>query len=249
MTLTPTDVFLWGALPYLAVGLLITGTVWRFRYDRFGWTTRSSELYESRLLRVGSPLFHCGLLLVVAGHVIGLLIPESWTDAAGLGEDGYHIMALTLGIAAGVMTLGGIALLIWRRRTRGPVFLATTRNDKLMYVVLVAALVTGLLTTFLNASGTGAAGDYDYRGSVSPWVRSLFLLAPEADLMADAPLAYRAHALVAFALIAVFPYTRLVHAFSAPVGYLFRPYMVYRSRAATAGDPGRRATTRAGAPR
>ncbi len=83
------DVVLWGVLPYLVVVTFVGGLIWRYRYDQFGWTTRSSQLYESRLLRIGSPLFHFGLLFVIIGHVVGLLIPESWTDAIGVTEDMY----------------------------------------------------------------------------------------------------------------------------------------------------------------
>ena len=56
------NTILWGVLPYLMLALLVGGTIWRYRYDKFGWTTRSSQLYESRLLRIGSPLFHFGIL-------------------------------------------------------------------------------------------------------------------------------------------------------------------------------------------
>ena len=70
--------------------ILVGGTIWRWRYDQFGWTTRSSQLYESRLLRLGSPLFHFGILVALIGHIIGLLVPESWTDAAGLSEHAYQ---------------------------------------------------------------------------------------------------------------------------------------------------------------
>ena len=66
--------------------MLVGGTIWRYRYDKFGWTTRSSQLYESRLLRIGSPLFHFGILVVIVGHIGGLVIPESWTEAVGLTE-------------------------------------------------------------------------------------------------------------------------------------------------------------------
>lgn len=219
---------LWVVLPYLAVVILIAGTVWRWRYDRFGWTTRSSQLYESRLLRVGSPLFHFGLLFVLVGHLTGLVVPEGWTDALGVSETMYHVMAIGLGSIAGLATLIGVAILIYRRRSHGPVFLATTRNDKSMYVVLVAALIAGLATTLLaNAIG----GGYDYRTTVAVWFRGVFWLHPRADLMASAPLGFRLHTLIGLLLIAVFPYTRLIHAFAAPVGYLFRPYIVYRSRA------------------
>ncbi|HET6359906.1 respiratory nitrate reductase subunit gamma, partial [Streptomyces sp.] len=145
------DVLLWGVLPYVTIVILVGGTVWRYRYDQFGWTTRSSELYESRLLRIGSPLFHFGILVVVIGHVIGLVIPQSWTSAAGLSEGAYHVQALVLGGVAGFATLTGVVILIYRRRTTGPVFMATTRNDKGMYVVLLAAIVAGLATTVLGA--------------------------------------------------------------------------------------------------
>ena len=101
------DVLLWGVLPYVMVAVLVGGTIWRYRYDKFGWTTRSSELYESRLLRIGSPLFHFGLLVVIVGHVIGLIIPKSWTDAIGLSQEAYHAQALLLGGIAGFSTLAG----------------------------------------------------------------------------------------------------------------------------------------------
>ncbi|MCE3554087.1 respiratory nitrate reductase subunit gamma [Pseudonocardia sp. RS11V-5] len=223
------DVLLWGVLPYVMVAVLVVGTIWRYRYDKFGWTTRSSELYESRLLRIGSPLFHFGLLVVIIGHVIGLLIPQSWTSAAGLSPTAYHVQALALGGIAGFCTLVGIGILIYRRRTTGPVFSATTRNDKSMYVVLVAALVAGLATTLLGVVG-GESGNY--RESVSPWFRSLFVLQPDIASMAGAGLAFHIHTLIGMVLFAIWPFTRLVHAFTAPLGYLFRPYVVYRSRTA-----------------
>ncbi|SDT44208.1 respiratory nitrate reductase subunit gamma [Microlunatus soli] len=232
------NLFLWGILPYLMMVVLIGGTIWRYRYDKFGWTTRSSQLYESRLLRWASPMFHFGILVVIGGHLGGLVIPESWTSAIGLSEEGYHIIALGLGTVAGICTLAGISILIYRRRTTGPVFMATTKNDKTMYVVLVAALVVGLFTTLFHG-GLGGGEAHNYRESVSPWFRSLFILQPKIGSMAAAPLAFHIHTLVGMLLFAIFPFTRLVHAFTAPVHYLFRPYIVYRSR--DAGPTGSRA--------
>ena len=78
---TEMSTFLWVIVPYLCLATFVVGHVWRYRYDKFGWTTRSSQLYEDRLLRLGSPLFHFGMLGVVGGHVIGLLVPRSWTAA------------------------------------------------------------------------------------------------------------------------------------------------------------------------
>jgi nitrate reductase gamma subunit len=232
------DVMLWGVLPYVVIAILIVGTIWRWRYDQFGWTTRSSQLYESRLLRLGSPLFHFGILVVLFGHIIGLLVPKSWTDAVGVSQEIYHAQALALGGIAGLCTLAGVTILVYRRRTTGPVFSATTRNDKAMYLVLVAAILAGLTATLL---GSGVAGEaQNYRLTVSPWFRSILYLRPDVDAMARAGTAFHIHALIGMLLFASWPFTRLVHAFSAPVGYLFRPYIVYRRRTSTAGTPSSR---------
>jgi nitrate reductase gamma subunit len=242
--MTGLGVLLWGVLPYLVVLVLVGGTVWRYRYDKFGWTTRSSELYESRLLRIGSPLFHFGLLVVIVGHVIGLLVPKSWTEAVGVSQDAYHVQALVLGAIAGFSTLVGVGILVYRRRTTGPVFRATTANDKLMYLVLVAAIVTGLATTLL---GAGGGEEHDYRLTVAPWFRSLFVLQPDVAAMSASGLGFQLHTLIGMALFALWPFTRLVHAFTAPIGYLFRPYVVYRSRTpGAASRPARRGWERAG---
>ncbi|MFF4501789.1 respiratory nitrate reductase subunit gamma [Streptomyces sp. NPDC001401] len=220
---------LWGVLPYVALTLLVAGLIWRYRYDKYGWTTRSSQMYESKLLNIASPAFHYGILFVLAGHLVGLFVPKSWTDSIGVGEHTYHLFSLYGGTAAGVLALAGILLLVHRRRTHAPVFRATTVNDKLMYAVLLAAIAMGMAAKLTHASGDG----YNYRETIAPWARSLFTLQPKTDLMEGVPVLYRVHATIGMALIALVPYTRLVHMFSAPVQYLLRPYVVYRSR-----DPG-----------
>ncbi|NUR85980.1 MAG: respiratory nitrate reductase subunit gamma [Nonomuraea sp.] len=217
---------LWVVAPYVTLVVLVGGLIWRHRYDKFGWTTRSSQLYEGRLLRLASPVFHYGLLVVIAGHAIGLLIPESWTRALGLSDHAYHLGALVLGGIAGLCVLGGLALLIYRRRSTGPVFLATTANDKLMYAVLGLAVLLGLTATVSGVLPDQA----DYRETVSPWFRGIFVLQPDAEAMSGATTIFKIHVLVGMFLFAIFPFTRLVHALSAPIGYLFRPYLVYRSR-------------------
>ena len=220
------DTLLWVAVPYICLAVFAVGHFWRYRYDKFGWTTRSSQLYESRLLRLGSPLFHFGLLFVVGGHVMGLGVPASWTEKAGISEDMYHATAVGSGSIAGFCTLVGMAILIYRRRTVGPVFSATTKMDKAMYLVLATVIVLGLVNTVI----ANLVGHYDYRQGVSVWFRGIFLFQPKPELMVDAPFGFQAHAMVAMLLFALWPFTRLVHVFSAPLGYLTRPYIVYRSR-------------------
>ncbi len=221
--------FWWVIVPYLCLATFAVGHLWRYRYDKFGWTTRSSQLYEDRLLRLGSPLFHFGMLGVVGGHVIGLLVPRSWTEAVGIDDHLYHLVAVIGGIAAGVMALVGLAILVYRRRTVGPVFSATTPMDKVMYAVLGVVIALGMWNT-VAGSVFALGGEYNYREGVSVWYRSFLAFSPQPELMADAPIGFQLHALAAFALFALWPFTRLVHVFSAPVGYLTRPYIVYRSR-------------------
>ena len=115
------------------------------------------------------------------------------------------------------------------RRTVGPVFSATTVMDKVMYAFLAAAIVLGMWNTIAGSILT-IGGEYNYRGGVSVWYRSFLAFQPDASLMGRAPLGFQLHALVAFSLFALWPFTRLVHAFTAPLHYLFRPYIVYRSR-------------------
>ncbi len=230
VNVTIGEILLWGALPYVSFVLFVGGLIWRYRYDKFGWTTRSSELYERRLLRLGSPLFHFGLIFVILGHVGGLVIPKSWTEAVGISENAYHLAATILGSLAAVMMLAGLAILIYRRRTTGAVFKATTRNDKFMYVVLGAVALAGTYATVRNQIFGASGHGYDYRETISPWFRSLWVLQPKVELMAEVPLAFQIHIVVALVLFAVWPFTRLVHAFSAPVTYPLRPYVVYRSR-------------------
>jgi nitrate reductase gamma subunit len=228
-----TSILLFVVVPYIALAVFVGGHIWRYRYDKFGWTTRSSQLYERRLLRIGSPLFHFGILLVAVGHIGGLLVPESWTEAVRISETAYHAVAFSLGTVAGFCTLAGAAILIYRRRTVGPVFSATTVNDKIMYVLLIGTILLGLGTTVL---GNATGHPHDYRQTVSPWFRSIFYLHPDTDLILKAPIGFRLHVLAAWILFAFWPFSRLVHVFSAPLGYLTRPYIVYRSRDAQLGS-------------
>ena len=178
------------------------------------------------MLRIGSPLFHFGIIGVFFGHVIGLGVPKSWTEAIGVPEGLYHFLAVSIGAVAGFGTVVGLAILIYRRRTVGPVFSATTKMDKAMYAVLGMVILLGMV----NTVAANVFGHYDYRESVSIWFRGIFRFDLHPGLMAGAPWSFQLHGLVAMLLFALWPFTRLVHVFSAPLGYLTRPYIVYRSR-------------------
>jgi nitrate reductase gamma subunit len=133
---------------------------------------------------------------------------------------------VSVGALAGLATVVGMVILIYRRRVNGPVFSVTTRMDKVMYLFLAAVILLGLYNTLI----ANLVGEYNYREGVSIWFRGIFRFDLHPDLMAKAPLGFQLHGLIAMSLFALWPFTRLVHVFSAPVGYITRPYIVYRSR-------------------
>lgn len=226
---SPRDVLLWIIIPYLSLAVFVLGHIWRYRYDRFGWTTRSSQIYESKLLRIGSPLFHYGIIFVFLGHVVGLGIPKSWTAAVGVTDAVYHFMALTIGLGAAAAVVGGLAILIFRRRTNRRVFGATTKLDKVMYLMLSITILSGIYATIFDST----LGHYDYREGVSVWFRQFWSFTPDPTVMSAAPIGFQIHVLSAILIFAVWPFTRLVHVFTVPLGYLTRPYVVYRSKDTT----------------
>ena len=231
------DFLLWVAFPYAASAVFVVGHLLRYRYDQVGWTSRSSQTYENRLLRWGSPMFHYGMLMVIGGHVVGLFIPKPWLEFFGITEHYYHIGATWLGTFAAVLTVAGLGILIYRRRLNGRVLLVTTVMDKVMYVLLGGTILFGTTATVLYQI---FGGGYDYRGSISPWIRSLYSLQPDPSLMSEVPFVFQLHVRTATTLFLLWPVTRLVHVFSAPLGYLVRPYVVYRSRDHHTGNSARK---------
>jgi len=233
---TPLQVFVWVGLPYLALGVFVVGNIWRWRYDQFGWTSRSTELQERRLLKWGSPIFHYGTFAAIAGHVIGILIPQSWTSAIGIPESVYRWFSAAAGTLAAVLVIGGVVVLAGRRLLVPRVRATTSPVDWVVLILLLIVILTGIAPTiFVNLFGHG----YDYRTTVAPWFRGLFTFQPQVTAMTTAPVIYQVHAIAAWAIWVVWPFSRLVHAFSYPLWYLWRPYIVYRSRvAAHPAEPG-----------
>lgn len=227
---SPGAIALWVVLPYVAIASFVLGHIWRWRHDQFTWTTRSTQILESRWLKVGGPLFHYGLLAVIGGHVIGILVPESFTDSIGISEDTYHVLATAMGTLAGTAMVLGLAILIVRRLLNRRVAATTRGWDVVVMVLLVFMVITGMWNTVIeNLIG----GGYNYRETVSPWFRDLFVFDPDPSLMTGSavPLSFQLHAIGGWVVIAIWPYTRLVHAWSVPITYLKRRPIVYRPRA------------------
>ncbi len=218
-------------LPYVALAVFVLGHIWRYRFDQLGWTSRSSQLYERRLLLLGSPLFHYGALAAIGGHALGLLVPASWTTAVGITTDDYEIISKVAGTSAVLLCLAGLVILTVRRAARDRVRLATDRMDVVALGLLWIMIVLGFGETIIyNTFGPG----YNYRLTVSVWLRGIFSLHPNVADVAHAPTIYQLHIIVAWLFLALFPFTRFVHFWSVPIGYLTRPFVVYQRRRQTA---------------
>jgi nitrate reductase gamma subunit len=223
------DIFLWVVIPYVALTVFVLGHVWRYRKDQFGWTTRSTQLLERRLLKWGSPLFHYGTLAAIGGHILGILIPRTATSAIGINEHAYHLISAIAGTVAGGAALVGLLILAYRRWRVRRVAVTTSYVDLLVYALLFGVIALGMTeTVFHNALGAG--NGYDYRRTVAIWFRGVFTLQDNAQLMSSAPLVYQLHTLAAWVILALWPFSRLVHAWSIPFQYIGRPYILYRRR-------------------
>ena len=226
------SMLVWVILPYMALAIFVLGHIWRWRYDQFGWTSRSTQLQERRLLKWGSPLFHYATFAAIAGHVLGILVPKSFVDWLGVPEKAYQMFSGIAGSIAAIGILIGAGILTFRR-TAVPRVRATTNAVDYLALILLAIIV--LLGIYLTIGKEELGGGYEYRNTVSPWFRSLFVAHPNVKSIERAPIMYQVHAAAAWAIFAVWPFSRLVHAWSYPLWYLWRPYIVIRSR--VAGPP------------
>jgi nitrate reductase gamma subunit len=222
------EILLWVILPYAAIVTFIVGTWWRYRTDQFGWTSQSTQIFEHKILGWAGPAFHYGALGAIAGHVIGMMIPESFTESIGISETAYRWISAIPGAIAGAVCVIGFIGLAYRRGTNDRVRRSTSRTDLLVYFLLAVLIGLGCWLTFTHNLLTSSP--YDYRESISPWWRSLFVLQPDIEAASSADTIYQVHAIAAWALWALFPFSRLVHAWSIPLQYLGRPYILYRRR-------------------
>ena len=221
--------FFWGALPYIAITVMVVGTIYRYWTGERGWTSKSSEFLAKDSLKVAGPMFHLGLLLAFGGHVIGVLIPKAITDGIGISEHVYHFISLAGGIPAGVLFLGGFFLLMRRRFDNSRMSPNTSKMDGVLYFVLFLTLISGFGGTLLNAVGL-LGEEFNYRESISVWFRSILAMSPEVELMADVPLIFKAHMIMWMITAILFPFTRLVHCLSFPFEYFMRSSIIYRRK-------------------
>lgn len=224
-----SDLFLFGVIPYVATAVALGGTVYRYRRLRHTVTTRSSQLVESRWLRWGSIAWHPAILAILLAHLGAAIFPGAWGRLLG---DAVRLVVLeATGLALGALALLGILVLLARRA-------ALRTPAGWMDWVVLGALVLQAATGVWIAWGL-RWGSLWYLAVAAPWLSSLAHLSPQVAGMAVLPWVVKVHALNAFLLLALLPFSRLIHLTVVPIHYLWRPpQVVVWRRAPSAGARG-----------
>jgi len=205
--------------PYISLTLFITVSIYRSIYRPFTISSLSSQLLERKKLYWGSISFHYGVILVLLGHLLALLLPQSlrlWNNV----PIRLYLLELT-GLALGIWALVGLCILLWRRLSERRIRVVTSPMDVIVLIFLLVSMVTGVLVATLYRFGT-----FWFTAIFTPYLASLFTFQPNLGLIAPLPWLIKLHMINFFILLAVFPFSRLVHIFTYPVGYLIRPWQL-----------------------
>ncbi len=220
--------FFFGIYPYIAISVMIIGTITRYERDPFTWKSSSSQLLRRKQLIMGSILFHVGILTIFFGHLGGLLTPIAIFDALGISHGAKQILAVVAGGIAGIMALVGGLMLLHRRLYDPRIRATTTFADTGILVLLMAQLILGLGTIIVSLQHLDG---YEMTKFMS-WAQGILTFqAGAADHVADVAFIFKLHLFLGLSIFLLFPFTRLVHMLSVPLRYLTRPgYQVVRSR-------------------
>ncbi len=221
---------LFGIYPYVAMSVLVIGSVVRFDREQYTWRSGSSQLLRRRQLVMGSVLFHLGVLAIFAGHFVGLLTPIWVFDALGVGHGFKQMLAIVAGGGAGILMLAGGLLLLHRRLFDPRIRATSTFGDTGILILLIAQLCLGLATIPQSLQHRDGAEMLKFM----TWAQGVFTLRPgAADLLTDVHWVFKTHIVLGLTILLVFPFTRLVHMLSAPVWYLGRRgWQLVRTRGA-----------------
>lgn len=222
------DFFLFQILPYISLAVLLLGSIIRFDRDPYSWRSKSSQILRKKQLVWGSVLFHVGILIVLAGHAVGLLTPIAVFDFIGISHSFKQIMAMTVGGIAGVVCLVGLLMLLHRRLFDPRIRATSSFSDIAVLVLLLAQLLLGLFTITLSMHHL----DGHEMVKFMEWTQHIVTFrGGAADFVRDVHPVFKLHLTLGMFIFIVFPFTRLVHIWSAPVFYVFRrQYQIVRRR-------------------
>jgi nitrate reductase gamma subunit len=219
---------LFGIYPYICLAIWLLGSLIRFDREQYTWKSDSSQLLRRRQLRLGSNLFHIGVLIVIGGHFVGFLAPH-WMVSPFLNASQHQAVAVAAGGTAGIVAIVGLSILLYRRLSDPRIRINSAHADILVLAILWLQLALGLSTIPLSLTHMDGA----MFETLSDYVKGIVTFQPgTAALLAQAPFVYKVHVVLGFTIFLISPFTRLVHIWSgmATLGYLFRPHQIVRKR-------------------
>ncbi|WKD50064.1 respiratory nitrate reductase subunit gamma [Microbulbifer spongiae] len=223
------NTLLFAIYPFVALTVFLVGSLIRYDRDQYTWRTGSSQLLERRQLRVGSYLFHIGVIAILLGHFVGLLTPKAVWHFLGIDASTKQLMAMGIGGFFGVICFIGLTILIKRRLTNPRVRATTSKMDLTILLMLYAQLILGLISIPVSAGHMDGAEML----KLMAWAQSIVTLdgSAAAAAIAGVNIIYKLHIFLGMTLFLVFPFSRLVHVWSVPVQYFHRNYQLVRARA------------------
>jgi nitrate reductase gamma subunit len=220
------DHFAFGIYPYVAGAVFLIGSLIRFEREQYSWRSGSSQLLRRKQLMVGSICFHVGILFLLVGHTVGLLTPHALYGLV-ITAPQKQLLAIVSGGAFGLLCFLGLTLLLHRRLSDPRIRATSAPADIGILVLLWLQLVLGLLTIPFSLTHLDGA----VMLQLSHWAQSVVTFqADAASHLADVGWVFKLHIFLGLTLFVAFPFSRLVHIWSAPLGYVVRPYQLVRRR-------------------
>lgn len=220
---------IFGVYPYLCLVTFALGSWIRFDHEQYTWKSDSSQLLSKQGMRFASNVFHIGMLGIFFGHFFGMLTPHSVFLAMGISDAAHQGIAIFAGGVFGLMVILGGTILWLRRLFNKRVRAASRWMDINILGWLILTACVGFSTIFWSISHAEHK-DFTVMIQLTEYVQSIVSLQPKPELLRDIDTVYKIHMFFGMSVFLFFPFTRLVHIFSAPVGYLFRAYQIVRSK-------------------
>lgn len=221
--------FLFGIYPYVALTIFLLGSLIRFDREQYSWKSDSSQLLRRAQLRLGSNLFHIGILFLFFGHLAGLLTPHWLYESFGLSTPNKQMLAIISGGLAGLLCFAGVAILLHRRLSEPRIRATSKPMDIFIMLWILATLLLGLVSILFSLQHSEGGVMLLLAG----WAQHIVTFrAGAADFLVSVPIVYKIHLLFGMTLFVLFPFSRLVHVWSgfASVTYAARPWQLVRPR-------------------
>ena len=210
--------FFFGIYPYIAITVFFLGSLLRYDRDQYTWKASSSQLLSKKDMRLGSNLFHIGIIALFFGHLMGLLTPH-WAYAFMISAGTKQLLAMTAGGIFGLTCLAGMILLIRRRMLDARIKATSQATDLPILLILFVQLVLGLLTIPFSAQHM----DGSSMMALANWAQHIVTFQGDAaSFVIGEAFIFKIHLVLGLTIFLVFPFTRLVHVWSAPIQYLVR---------------------------